>query len=224
MSTTRWLEAGTTRAAAPLAAVTLAAMLGGCTREASGPARTEQRGVDAFHSVDLRGAGDASVEVGGTTSLSLTADDATLRDVKTSVLNGTLIIENHSSWHGSSLQMHLTIPELRSFAVNGAGTVKIHGVHSNGLMLVVDGAGKVVADGTTTALNARINGAGDMDLAQLGAGDTALNIKGAGHIRAQVAGSLDAKIVGAGKIEYSGSPTSLTTQVAGAGTITGMQQ
>ncbi len=198
-------------------------VLSACSGGPAGTPVTEQRGVDAFHSIDLRGAGDASVTVGQAASVTLVADARTLKSTSTSVHNGMLIIENRPGWawlgRSSRLEMRITLPALNSLAMNGAGNIEISGVHGPALSIALQGAGNLVASGETAALNARLNGAGNLDLARLVAGDATLAVNGAGNLTAHVTGSLQAEVNGVGSISYAGKPQQVESSINGVGRI-----
>jgi hypothetical protein len=199
-------------------------LLGACSGGASGPVITQQRGVDAFHSIDLRGAAKISVLVGPATSVVVTGPADALEKFDTRVQNGMLILESHRklAWLGgndANYELRITTPSLHAFAINGAGDVTINGVTGDALAIAVQGAGKLEASGEVKALNARINGAGDMDLSHLLASDASLVVNGAGNLTAQVTGSLDAKVNGVGNITYSGNPQKVDSSINGVGNI-----
>lgn len=204
-------------------ALLLAALALAACSERGGSARTEQRGVDAFHSVDLRGAADIRVTVGPATSLTVTASDATLEKLRTPVQNGMLVIELDDgwSWFGGRgpVSIDISLPVLNAFAVNGAGKIRIHGVQGEALALVLQGAGELEADGMVRALNARINGAGNMNLARLVSTDATLAVNGAGNLDAHVTGSLEAEVNGVGTIRYAGPPQKVESRINGIGSI-----
>jgi hypothetical protein len=199
------------------------ALLAGCGAKLDGKAVTQQRGVDAFHSIDLRGAADVSVTVGGATSVSLTAGEQTLQDITTQVQNGVLVIDSKPGWRwfgdGGKLEVRIATPLLNALAVNGAGNVTIDGVHGDALALALQGAGNLTATGQTAALNARINGAGNMDLTQLAARDASVVVNGTGRLAANVSGSLQAEVNGVGSITYTGNPQKVESEINGVGSI-----
>lgn len=218
-STTRWPDNLPRAAAAALAA---GALLAGCGGP-GGATTTEQRGTDAFHSVQLDGAADVIVEVGPANSLTLTGRSGVLREVKTSVHNGMLVIERPQRWLGfgrdGDLDVKITTPNLNAFAVQGAGDVEIRGARGEALAVVLSGAGEVSATGSVQSLNARINGAGEMDLSQLTAVDATVFVNGAGELTVHVTGSLEAQLNGVGSIRYAGKPHTVTPRINGVGRI-----
>jgi hypothetical protein len=217
-SITRWRRP--VRLALPLLLLGLSA----CSPGASGPVSSEQRNVDDFHSIDLRGAADVNVSVGASRSVTLTASTEALRDITTNVQNGVLIVNTKSGgWKlfgpRRKIEVHLALPILNALTVNGAGNVKIEGIQGSAVALVLQGAGNVEASGSTSALNARLNGAGNMDLARLRAGDATVAVNGAGNLELYVSGSLQASVNGVGAITYIGNPRTVEPQINGVGSI-----
>jgi Putative auto-transporter adhesin, head GIN domain len=214
--TTHWLEA--TRLAGCAAFV----LLTGCSVPL-GATVTQQRGVEAFDSVDLRVAGKVDILVGPAASLSVTSDTKTLEGLDVHVQSGMLIIDEHRqrSWFGRSaqLQVRLTAPALKAIALNGAGELTVNGLNGGPLVLVVQGAGNIEASGSIDVLTARINGAGNMDLSRVAAREATVTLNGAGHLEVNAKEKLDATVNGVGSIEYAGKPPQLTTSINGVGSI-----
>jgi hypothetical protein len=198
-------------------------MLAACSHGPAGAQRTEQRGVDAFHSIELRGAADAAVQVGPGSAVTLVGADGVLRTTSTHVQNGMLVIENRPRWgwfgNARKVQAHITLPVLNALAMNGTGNVTINGLGGPALALALQGTGNLEAAGQTATLNARINGAGNMDLSRLVAGDASIAVNGAGNLSAHVTGSLQAAMNGVGSITYAGKPRQIDSQVHGVGRI-----
>jgi len=208
-----------------LSATALLALLAGCsggTGSSTGPLQTEQRQVGEFHQVELRGAADLTVVVGPQTSLSINADPTRLKDLKTEVREGRLVIDEERGWnwfnHGK-LEIRLTTPSLDGLILNGAGDATVSGVKGEMLVLEINGAGDLTASGETARLDAHIKGAGDMDLSQLAARDAKVSINGAGDLSVRASGALEATINGAGNISYAGNPQPVKTRINGAGSI-----
>jgi hypothetical protein len=84
---------------------------------------------------------------------------------------------------------------------------------------VLSGAGEVTATGAVQSLNARINGAGNMDLSKLSAVDATVYVNGAGELTVNVTGSLEAELNGVGNIRYAGNPQKVEPQINGVGHI-----
>jgi hypothetical protein len=212
MSTTPWRNA----------LLPLAALLGACAGP-SGPARTETRAIEPFHAIELRGAAEAEVTVGGSPSVTVTADDAALKELVTEVKDGVLVIQTkrESGWfkRRGTIKMQIGAASLDSLTVNGAGDFKLHEVTGDSLKLVMAGAGNLSAAGRIGSLNARIDGAGSMQLAKLAAGDAEVSVNGAGSLSVCASGALNAAVNGVGSITYSCNPQKTVTSLHGVGSI-----
>lgn len=217
-STTR-LRSDVLRGGAGVLAALLLAACGGAFEE--GPARTEARDVGGFHSVNLRGAADASIRVGEAPSLSATADDATLRELRTEVRHGMLIVEQKGGWPWSrkGLKLDITVPELREVVISGAGDITVDGARGQSLELSLQGAGNLVAGGEIHSLTVHINGAGNASLAGLHAREARVVVNGTGDVTVRASDALDAVVNGVGSVRYLGTPPRLETQVNGVGGI-----
>lgn len=188
-----------------------------------GPEVTQQRGVEAFHSIDLRGAASLDVRVGPASSVSVTGAESAVNRLATHVQNGMLVIEQQGSWFwlpaSGDIDVEVTLPELNSLAVNGAGDVDVSGLAGNELTLVLQGAGNIEAQGRVETLTARINGAGNMDLAELLAADVTATVNGAGNMQVNAGRALTATLNGVGSIRYRGNPGEVNSSVNGVGSI-----
>jgi hypothetical protein len=195
--------------------------LGACGSVA-GPTTTEQRGVDGFHAIDLRGVATMDILVGPAASMSLTGDANSLATLKTRVQEGTLILETQRGWFAkgnSHLQIRLTTPALDAVALNGAGDITVNGLQGGPLVLVVQGAGNLEASGAVDVLTARTNGAGNLDLSHLDAREATVAVNGAGNIEVNASQKLDATVNGVGSITYAGKPKDLVSAIHGVGSI-----
>ncbi len=198
------------------------ALLSACT-SGGGPVTTQQREVGSFHAVEVRGAANLVVDVGPAPSLSATSDATTLGALRSKIEDGRLVVEHdrHWSWFrgGPGLEVHLTTPSLDSLVMNGAGSVTINSVAGTALELLLDGAGNMRASGNIDRLTAHLNGAGNMDLSGLAAGEADVSVNGAGKLEVRATGSLTAVVNGVGNISYAGHPHPVKTQINGVGSI-----
>jgi putative autotransporter adhesin-like protein len=206
-----------------LASLLLLVCVVGCQRNEGAPT-TQTRGVDAFHSIELRGAATLDVLVGTQQSVVVEGGSELLSHLQTEVRNERLVIESRGgSWFWqrgeNRLKVRITVPVLRALELNGAGRISINGVSGGALALILSGAGDLTASGQVDALTARINGAGDIDLSRLQATDAEVAVNGAGSLQAAVTHQLDATLNGVGSITYAGTPAVLNTAIHGVGSI-----
>ncbi|MCW2854375.1 MAG: hypothetical protein JWM84_4039 [Nocardioides sp.] len=242
--TSRTLSIGRSAAAATALGLAIAAgsLLAACDTGAmadAGPTRTEQRPVDGVHAVDLRTSGDLTIIAGATPELSITAGRTTLRDLTSTVRDGTVVLGSRSGHDADGdVRYQLTLPTLDGLTIGGSGSA--HGTVAAGdlLTVTVSGSGSATLDGlAATTVAVQLSGSGDIDLtgatdAQFvelnGSGSylgTALTshtsgvqIAGSGNVQVNVSNQLDARVSGSGDISYAGTPA-LTTHISGNGSI-----
>ncbi|MEP7313212.1 MAG: head GIN domain-containing protein [Pseudomonadota bacterium] len=199
--------------------------LAACTNAGdSGPAVAQERGVDAFHSIELRGAATLDVLVGAQQSVVVEASADTQQRVSTAVRNGKLTVDHKGGgwlWQPppGELKLRITLPKLNSLTLNGAGKITVNGLDGGATSIVMSGAGEIEASGRLDTLTARINGAGSADLSRVQATDAEVVVNGAGSLSVNATGQLDAKLNGVGSITYEGTPRVLNSAINGVGSI-----
>jgi spore coat protein U-like protein len=81
------------------------------------------------------------------------------------------------------------------------------------------GAGSLSATGRVDKLDARIDGAGSVELDKLAAVDAEVSVNGAGSLSVCASGNLNATVNGVGSITYSCNPQKTVTSLHGVGSI-----
>jgi Putative auto-transporter adhesin, head GIN domain len=211
-----------TRSRSSLLLVALGSTLGGCASD-SGPVRTENRTVETFHAIELRGAAEMQVEVGKGPAVSITAGERVLQGTSAQVRDGVLVvlIRERGGWfqRGPAAKLIVQAPTLDSVDISGAGQFTLHEVSGDRLSISLQGAGSLDANGSVGLLTARIDGAGRGDLARLVATEAQVSVNGAGSLELNVTGTLQAEVNGVGSITYSGNPQKVVPSLNGVGRI-----
>nr|MBN1229006.1 DUF2807 domain-containing protein [Anaerolineae bacterium] len=232
----------------------VAAICSGCVLkvvEGSGNVVTETRDLGEFSSVTFSGLGKLVIIQGQVESLSIQTDDNIMEYITSEVTDGNLDIglqagafsisagETNVIRPSRGITYNLTVVNLESLTVSGAGIVDMETLSANALILELSGTGSIkIDDLQATTLNATITGAGNMTLAgvvssqtvqvtglgrykadDLQSVDSVVDLDSAGTIQVWSTGTLDITLSGAGSIDYYGSP-SVTEDITGAGTIT----
>lgn len=186
----------------------------------SGQIVSEQRTIEPFSELELRGSADIVLTSGDAPTLTLESDDNILPLIRTEVRNGRLVISSrgsYSSRHGVLIRAQT--PELRAVAISGAGTIRIEELDGEQLETTVFGSGDIEATGRVDRLVASIKGSGDADFSRLEARAASVSITGSGDIDLLVSESLDAEITGSGDITYRGDPVNVSKRIIGSGDI-----
>ena len=212
----------------------------------SGKSITEEREIAGVDSVVLSFVGDLRITQGDEEKLVITADDNVMPLITTEVKDGVLTIGSRSTaglQATSKLQYDLTVRDLKSIRLTGAGNAEIDGLETGDLELAITGAGNLSAqnvdagrvDVTLSGLGSvstsgqaarqavQLTGSGSYSAGDLQTGSADVRISGLGSATVWVVESLDATISGAGNIEYYGDPQ-VTQQVTGLGAISAKKE
>ena len=131
----------------------------------SGVAATQTRTLPAFTAVDLAGANNVTVHVGGTQAVTVHGDDNLVKYVTTTVQDGTLAIGQSRSFSTKSpMSVEITVPALDAVTLSGAGVLYVDGVTADHFSVRAPGSGVLSVTGTTTTLDATLSGSGDVRL------------------------------------------------------------
>jgi hypothetical protein len=187
----------------------------------SGVPASQRRDVAPFSAVALAGADTVLIHVGGAQSVVVRGDGDLLDRVTTRVHDGRLAIGTKGSFSSRSrMSVELTVPSLRSLALDGNGVIVVGGIDTPSLTVTLAGSGVIRAGGKATRLDVTLSGVGDAQLGELVAADAYAVLNGSGRITLTATKSLNASVPGSGSIVYGGSPSAVTKSVTGRGTIT----
>lgn len=205
----------------------------------SGDLATESRDVSGFDGVVLHGSGTVRIEVTGTESLTIEAEDNLLEYLTTDVVGRTLELESSRSISPTEEIIYtITAESLESLAISGSGEIAAIGITGSRLDTEINGSGSISAQGIDVGVasidisgsgGVELSGnAGDLDLSISGSGDfegaglTAMegevSVSGSGDAIVNVTDRLDAEVSGSGNIRYLGDPN-VNADTRGSGSI-----
>ena len=196
-----------------------AAMLAtGCTL-GSGRSETATRDVAAFEQVVLQTSGDVTIDLTGTSSVTITADDNVLPLLTTQVTDGRLELGSRRSFNSrSAVTYSITAATLTGVEITGSGNVLVTGLSSGPFSAVVSGSGTIEPAGTCDVLTVEISGSGDVKGENLACATGQVSVSGSGSAAVDVSDQLDATISGSGDITYNGDPQ-VNPDVSGSGRV-----
>lgn len=208
----------------------IAATLGACSDDlidseainGSGNVITESRVVSGFDQVVVLGFGTLEIDVSGTESLEIEAEDNLLQYLLTEVKGTRLELsseENVNLRPTEPVVYRITAAELSEIEILGSADVTTNGIESEAFRLTINGAGDVELTGAVTDLDVVVNGSGDLDATDLIASGAEVSINGSGSAVVNATTSLDVAIAGSGSVAYIGDPQQLATSITGAGKI-----
>lgn len=205
----------------------------------SGDVTTESREVSGFDEIALSGSGTVIVDVNGTESLTIEAEDNLLQYLTTEVDGGRLKLEaNRSISPTEEVVYTISAVSLEGLDVSGSGRIDVSGVSGDRLDLNVSGSGSInVPDLDVGSVSVDISGSGsvrmagaadDLELSISGSGEyqgaelvvfsADVSISGSGDAVVNVTNQLDASVSGSGNVEYLGDP-SVTSSTRGSGNV-----
>jgi hypothetical protein len=207
-----------------LTAAALALIACGCgVRFSDGPHTTQTRSVSAFDRLQVRGWANVVVHRGSSRTLTVQGGESRIGDVVTRVRSGTLIVKDRGSSNtldlsGDQLTVTVSTPRLTEVRIDGSGDVSLPELDGGPLRLRVAGSGDIDGHGRLDALDAAIEGSGDIDLGDVVVQAGKVNISGSGDAGLHAVRALDATVSGSGDVQYTGDPR-LSQRVTGSGDV-----
>lgn len=214
----------------------------GCTMSGTGSGKVvnQTKATVGVNQVSLDGIGTLIIQQGDNESLTVEAEDNVLPHIQSNINGNKLEIKYDSNTPAPTkdVKFYLTVKDLNSVSLSGAGKVETRGLKTNSLTLSINGAGngnmtgldinkltvnisgagKLFMVGKSTDQTVTISGAGEYSARDLQSTTTTLTINGAGKGTINASNILNAIINGSGEINYLGSPQ-VNQQINGAGSV-----
>ena len=189
--------------------------------EGSGNVITESREVTGFNEIVLGGSGRVVVEVTGTESLTIEAEDNIMPFLETRVGNGSLRLDTSRSISPTvEILYSITAATLDGLVISGSGIVEAEAVDGTDFRAEISGSGNVGVEGTLSGLlTVSISGSGEFDGQSLTSPEGRVEVSGSGNAVVNVTDSLEVDVSGSGDVAYLGEP-SIDRDVSGSGSVT----
>lgn len=186
----------------------------------SGNVITESRDVSGFSEIALFGSGTVHVDVNGTESLTVKAEDNIMPLLKTEVRNGRLELSIESNVSPTTdVTYTVTAVALDGVTITGSGDVTVTGITADSFDVEISGSGRVEPTGTAVTLAVEISGSGRYEGEALAASVGTVRVSGSGEAVVNVTDDLDVDVSGSGGVQYIGEPT-VTESISGSGSVT----
>jgi hypothetical protein len=203
--------------------------IGGSTK-GSGRIVTSEIDVSGFSGVTFSGFGNLYIEVGNAEGLRVEVDDNLVSYFEASVDSKMLTIgvkEGASLDPSDEINFYLTVEELDTIVLSGAGKVETDGLRADQFSIELSGAGELTMAGLNAdSLDVDLSGAGDLEIESGYVGEQTVSLSGAGNYKADGLQSGSASVdlsgagsatvwavtelsvtgSGAGEVEYTGNP------------------
>jgi hypothetical protein len=187
----------------------------------SGKVVSESRNVSGFREVVLKGSGNLSIDVNGTETLTIEADDNLLPYLTSDVSGGQLTLgtkDNTNISPTKDVTYKLTVKDLNNIELAGSGNINGRNIKSDHLKATIAGSGNITLDGTTDESEVTIAGSGNYQSPNLRSKAVKVNIMGSGDAELNASEKLDANIGGSGTVKYSGNAV-VTQHIGGSGSV-----
>jgi hypothetical protein len=187
----------------------------------SGKVVSESRNVSGFREVVLNGSGNVNIEVTGTESLTIEADDNLLPYLTSDVSGNRLTLgtkDNTNVSPSKEVTYKLTVKDLNNIALAGSGNISGRNFKSDHLKATISGSGNIALDGTADQSEVTIAGSGNYESPNLKSKIVKVSIMGSGDADLNASEKLEANIGGSGSIRYSGD-AAVTQNIGGSGSV-----
>ncbi|WP_448626156.1 head GIN domain-containing protein [Geodermatophilus sp. URMC 64] len=184
-----------------------------------GPARSEDRPVEAVSGVELATSGELVLTTGDTPSLRITAGENVLDQLTSEVRDGRLVLDAERSVGDlGDVRYELVMPAAATLEVSGSGTLRAEGLDVDELRVRLSGSGTVTLDGRAGRQVVEVDGSGQYDARQLDSKVADVTISGSGSADVEVSDFLVAVVTGSGTVTYGGGPE-VERHVDGSGSV-----
>lgn len=141
-------------------------ILGTRTVLGNGAIVSEDRTVGGFSAVNHAGEGSVHITVGAQAALRIEADENLLPHIVTQVQSGVLTIRTQSNVDivpSQTIEYYLTVVDLDSLVLSGAGSIDVPALTVNQLSLSLSGVGDIECSGlVAVAVESVLSGVGDI--------------------------------------------------------------
>jgi Putative auto-transporter adhesin, head GIN domain len=189
--------------------------------------KRENRNLRDFTKVSFGFPGKCYVTQGKEFKVELEGDPDVLEKVKTKVEDGRLTISNLEKWNWSwgsddRIVAYVTLPQIEGLSVSGSGDLITEStITSSGLDLRVSGSGNMDAKINVNGdLNADVSGSGDLEVTGTCQGFHS-DVSGSGNVKSTVMinGNASFGVSGSGNIRAAGSAPEVKISISGSGKV-----
>jgi hypothetical protein len=200
----------------------LALFAGGCRWagiRGNGHIITDQRTVSPFSEIEADGAFQIEWR-SGPPALSITTDENLLKYIDNRNIDNRLRLHSaRNLWPTHGVKVVVSSPTRAGARLTGATRLTANQLSGAKFAVESTGAAKVTLDGNIDELLADMTGASKLSASSLQTKTAEISTTGAADADIAVSETLKVSITGAGKVIYSGNPTTIEKHVTGAGKI-----
>lgn len=208
--------------------------------EGNGNITSQDRPVEEFKEVEVKGNFEVFLKKSSTPSLTITADDNLQEFITVNQKGDVLEISTDRTLRSKEgIKLYVEFVNLTAIGSSGAAVIKSEDVITGdylrldmsgagaidlevdlkALKINISGAGAIELAGNVLEQNIQMSGAGGLDAYDLVSQKCKIDISGVGGAGVTVKKKLEATVSGVGGINYRGNPEEVNSNVTGLGTI-----
>jgi hypothetical protein len=183
--------------------------------DADGQTASGPRQVAPFDRVVLTDNADATIEIGDTQTVNVTAPNG--KRVKTDVHDGKLVVSGHMS----GAHIVVTVPHLQSLEANGTTKVTLIGLKDS-IKIIAHGPVDLTASGMVDSADLTLDGPSKLSMKTLETRNMTIRLNGMGDAEVFATETLTADVNGVGHVRYLGDPHTVSN-IHGLGSVEKLQ-
>lgn len=184
----------------------------------TGPIVSQTLDLSRFTGFDFQVGGEVTVVPGSTQQVVVRSQQNVIDILNRDVINGIWEIDYTECTGGiSEFSVDITVPELDSVELSGAGTINAE-TQASTIDTILSGAGTVTLSGETTSQQVTLEGSGTVEAFNLTSEETSVLLTGQGTVNVSASEQLNVDLLGAGAVFYKGDPQ-LNVRITGAGSV-----
>ena len=180
---------------------------------------TDTRPVGDFSEIEANG-GFRIEWRSGAPALSITTDSNLLQYITNENIDHRLRLHSRSNlWPTHHITVAISSPNRLGAQLTGAAQLTVNELTGQSFAVESTGAAKVTLGGSVDELITDMTGASKLNAESLQTKKTEISSTGASQAEVAVSDALKVSITGAGKVIYSGNPSTVERHISGAGSI-----
>jgi len=184
----------------------------------AGPIVSQTLDLSSFTGFDFQVGGEVTVVPGSTQQVIVRSQQNVIDLLNRDVINGIWEIGyTQCAERVSEFSVDITVPELDSVELSGAGTINAE-TRASTIDTILSGAGTVTLSGEATSQQVTLEGSGTVEAFDLTTNETSVLLAGQGTVNVSASEQLNVDLLGAGAVFYKGDPQ-LNVHITGAGSV-----
>lgn len=215
------------RIAMMLLAAAVSLSLNSCYKNSikgEGAVVTETRSIPAIKNIEADGDVDVEIYPATYNRVEVSGYQNLVPVYETSVSGNTLFLhfdDRYWNVRNNNIRVRVYLTGLEKISMNGSGNMSVNAdMDSDAMEANINGSGNIyIGENHFDDLRINVNGSGEINSRSAIARNAWADVSGSGNIDLTVTSYLHARISGSGNIDYWGNPSEVNSEVSGSGKI-----